>query len=104
MPFYLVTQTTLIEADNEEAAAQNAIDRICSGVPVAVCVKFDEAAISHITVAAKCEVPEHVRPGNAQADDHHQPTEKIVAVDEKGKRAVLKRVMADARSLMSWRT
>lgn len=53
MPFYLVIQTSLIEADDEEAAARIAVDQIRSGNKVAVTVKSDETTVSHIVVAAK---------------------------------------------------
>lgn len=57
MPFYLVTQTTLIEADNPQHAAQSAVDVIRSGIAVAATVKHDQADISHVIVPAKAEAP-----------------------------------------------
>jgi hypothetical protein len=53
MQFYLVTHTSLIEADDEQAAAQAGIDRIRSGGPVTVSVRFDNVTVSPVVVVAK---------------------------------------------------
>jgi hypothetical protein len=55
MPFYLVIQTTLIEAEDENAAAEKAINQIRSGKKVAVTVKSDETTLTHIVVPAKAD-------------------------------------------------
>jgi hypothetical protein len=41
MPFFLVTHTSLVEADNDSAAAQHAVDALRSGCEVSVAVRFD---------------------------------------------------------------
>lgn len=51
MPFYLVTQTTLIDADNEEAAAEKTLSRIRAGNEVAFSVKYDDATIKRVLVS-----------------------------------------------------
>ncbi|WP_262928010.1 hypothetical protein [Rhizobium wenxiniae] len=43
MPFYLVTQTLLVEAENEQEAAEKAAARVRSGEKITVSVKADEA-------------------------------------------------------------
>ena len=55
MPFYLVTQVTLIEADDPKLAAQSAVDLLRSGAEVSVTVKHDQADVSHVTVPARIE-------------------------------------------------
>lgn len=52
MPFYLVTQTSLVEADNEQAAAQKSVEKLRAGGPLTVAVKSDETTITHVVVAA----------------------------------------------------
>lgn len=60
MPFYLVTQTLLVEAENDEDAAQKAAARIRSGEKMTVSVKADETSITHIAVAAAVDSPRPV--------------------------------------------
>ena len=55
MPFYLVTHTSLVEADDEQAAAQKGVDQVRAGGAVTVAVKSDETTIHHIDVAPKVE-------------------------------------------------
>jgi hypothetical protein len=104
MPFYLVIQTTLIEADNEHAAARKGVDLIRSGGKVAVTVKADETTLTHIVIPAK---PDD-RTGAAPRDpDIHAPREQLpslpVDTSLSDKKAVLKRMMLDVRLLMRWR-
>ncbi|CAK02906.1 MULTISPECIES: hypothetical protein [Rhizobium] len=104
MPFYLVIQTSLIEADDEEAAARIAVDQIRSGNKVAVTVKSDETTVSHIVVAAKPAIsladpvadPEDGGPVPAT---HPAPTSAV----EADRKAMLKRIVADAFSLLKRR-
>ncbi|NDK52819.1 hypothetical protein [Rhizobium laguerreae] len=103
MPFYLVIQTSLIEANDEEAAARIAVDQIRSG-KVAVTVKSDETTVSHIVVAAKPAIsladpvadPEDGGPVPAT---HPAPTSAV----EADRKATLKRIVADAFSLLKRR-
>lgn len=55
MPFYLVTQTTLIKAEDPQRAAQSAIDLIRSGIEVSVTVKHDQTDMSHVVVGARVD-------------------------------------------------
>ncbi len=52
MPFFLVTHTSLVEADNEAAAAQSAVDKLRSGCPVSVAVKCDEVTSKVVAIPA----------------------------------------------------
>jgi len=52
MPFYLVTHTSLVEADNEKSAAQTAIAKVQSGGRFKVTVKSDEATTAHFDIEA----------------------------------------------------
>jgi hypothetical protein len=60
MPYYLVTHTSLIEADDEHAAAKNVIDQIRSGGEITVSVQSDESKIAPVVVGAKT-YPESIR-------------------------------------------
>lgn len=62
MAFFLVTQTSLIEAQDEREAAQMGVDRLRSGGQVAVSVKSDETTVTHVVVAAVVEQPLPVSP------------------------------------------
>jgi len=57
MPFFLVTHTALVEADNEEAAAHDAVETIRSGVAVSVSVKSDEVTSRTVILPAKRPAP-----------------------------------------------
>lgn len=57
MPFFLVTQTSLVEAQDEQEAARTGVDRLRSGGQVTVSVKSDETTIEHVVVAAMAEEP-----------------------------------------------
>lgn len=68
MPFYLVTQTLLVEGENEHDAAEKAAARIRSGQKIAVCVKADETTVTHITVAAVVDAPPPIPLSTTAAD------------------------------------
>lgn len=82
MPFFLVTQTSLVEAQDEQEAAQKGIDRLRSGGEVTVAVKSDETTIKHVVVAAVVEEPFKLSPSEA-AD----PPPAAVAIAEAGSAA-----------------
>jgi len=65
MPFFLVTQTSLVEADDENDAAIKAIGEIRSGIRVQVTVKSDELTTKTVTVEAEAIKAQPV----AAADD-----------------------------------
>lgn len=101
MPFYLVTQTSLVEGDDEQDAAQKAIDRIRSGAQIAVSVKFDEMTVSDVIVPAKtglgCPVTKIAAPDTNQARSLPTQDDPLSKV---GKRLILKRMLADALLLV----
>lgn len=57
MPYYLVTQISLVEAQDEQEAAKTGIYRLRSCGQVTVSVKSDETTITHIVVAAAVKDP-----------------------------------------------
>ncbi|TCR67863.1 hypothetical protein EV561_14921 [Rhizobium sp. BK376] len=69
MPFYLVTQTSLIEANDERDAARKGIDQIRSAVQVNVAVKSDETTVTHIVVTTMIDEPRPVPPVAPEAVD-----------------------------------
>ncbi|SEI19448.1 hypothetical protein SAMN05216228_104626 [Rhizobium tibeticum] len=99
MPFYLVTQTSLTEADDEEAAARIAVDQIRSGSKVAVTVKSDETTVSHIVVPAKQAIS--LAAPVAHADEQVSATSPTpLSVAEADRKTILRRIVADAFSLL----
>jgi hypothetical protein len=105
MPFFLVTQTSLVEAQDEQEAAQTGVDRLRSGRQVTVAVKSDETTITHVVVAAVVEEPLPVSPSEAI-----NPSPSAVAIPEAAsaapanRRLSLKRIIGDARALLGRRT
>ncbi|WP_093002088.1 hypothetical protein [Rhizobium sp. NFR07] len=105
MPFFLVTQTSLVEAQDEHEAAQIGVDRLRSGGQVAVSVKSDETTITHVVVAALAEEPLPVVQSEA-AD----PSPAAIAMPEiasarpESRKLSLKRMLADGLSLLGRRT
>lgn len=53
MPFFLVTQISLVEAQDEQEAAQKGVNRLRSGEKLTVSVKSDKTTIAQVVVAAK---------------------------------------------------
>ncbi|WP_209234012.1 hypothetical protein [Rhizobium sp. 16-449-1b] len=88
MPFYLVTQTSLIEAQDENAAALKAVELIRSGRKVAVTVKADEATLTRVVVPAKTDdyVSMALRHPDIDAPREHLPSPPVEAPpsDKKG--------------------
>jgi hypothetical protein len=105
MPFFLVTQTSLIEANDENEAARNAVDQIRSGKQVTVTVKSDETTISHIVIAAKSEDGPAVDIADCEMEWLDQALESSPDTDNTSdKRAILNRIIRDARALLRWRS
>ncbi len=106
MPFFLVTQTSLVEAQDEQEAAQKGVDRLRSGGQVTIAVKSDETTTTHVVVAAVAEEPLPVSLSEAAAD---RPSD-AVAVAEAGpaapesRKLILKRMLADGLALLGRRT
>ncbi|TPP06043.1 hypothetical protein [Rhizobium glycinendophyticum] len=105
MPFFLVTQASLVEALGEQEAAQKGVDRLRSGGQVTVAVKSDEITITHVVVAAVAEEPLPV-----SLSDAADPPPAAVATSEAGppatesKKLILKRMLADGLALLGRRT
>ncbi|TQN57145.1 hypothetical protein FLX27_28045 [Agrobacterium tumefaciens] len=101
MPFFLVTQTSLVEAQDEQDAAQTGVDRLRSGAEVTVSVKSDETTIAHVVVAALLEEPHPV----AQSHSAH-PSPAAIAIPEtvfaapESRKLILKRMLADGLALL----
>ena len=79
MPFFLVTQTSLVEAQDEQEAVQKGVDSLRSGGQVTVAVKSDETTITHVVVAAVVEEPLSISPSEAV-----NPFPSSVAIPEAG--------------------
>ncbi|SCX35393.1 hypothetical protein [Agrobacterium rosae] len=105
MPFFLVTQSSLVEAQDEREAAQTGVDCLRSGAQVTVSVKSDETTITHIVVPAMVEEPPPVPPLETAI-----PSPAAVAIPEaafaapENRTLILKRMMADALALLRRRT
>lgn len=80
MPFYLVTQTSLIEADNEQAAAQIAIDQVRTGNQIEVAVKADETTITFVVIPAKVAAVKEVLETKAILPDNDEAVAKTFLV------------------------
>lgn len=105
MPFFLVTQTSLVEAQDEQEAAQTGVDRLRSGGQVTVAVKSDETTITHVVVAAMVEEPLSISPSQSV-----NPSPATVAIPEaafaapESRKLILKRMLADGLALLGRRT
>jgi hypothetical protein len=104
MPFYLVTQTLLIDAENEQDAAENAAARARSGEKITVSVKADETTITHITVGAAVDAGRPVAPPTADDISQSLADHKAVVAKPTDRKLILKRMVADAMSLVRPRT
>jgi hypothetical protein len=106
MPFFLVTQTSLVDAHDEQEAAQKGIDRLRSGGQVTVAVKSDETTITHIVVPAMMDEP---RPLSTSAGETIDLPPAAVAIPQPAfaapatRKQVLKRMIADALALLGRR-
>ncbi|WP_145643631.1 hypothetical protein [Neorhizobium alkalisoli] len=105
MPFYLVTHTLLVEAENEHDAAETGAAQLRSGAKITVSVKSDETTITHITVAATVAEPPPVSCPIAEADDQaHAVQPEAVVATPTDRKLILRRMMADAVMLFRPRT
>jgi hypothetical protein len=104
MPFYLVTQTLLVEAVNEQDAAEKGATRIRSGEKITVSVKADEMTITHITVAAAVDAQRPDTPPTTEAAGQSLVAEpESVVGGPPDRKLILKRMVADALSLVRLR-
>ncbi len=105
MPFYLVTQTLLVEAENEQEAAEKAAARVRSGEKITVSVKADEATITHITVAPTVDAGSAISPLTAQVSEQSLAVEpETLIASPADRKRILKRILVDALSLVRSRT
>ena len=105
MPFYLVTQTLLVEAENEQEAGERAATRIRSREKITVSVKTDETTITHVTVAAAVDERRAVSPPTIKVNQQALADEpETVVAKPTDRMLVLKRMVADALSLVRPRT
>lgn len=101
MPFFLVTQTSLVEAQDEQEAAQKSVGSLRSGGQVTVSVKSNETTITHVVVAAVAKEPLPVSPSEA-AD----PQSAVASISEAGsappesRKLILKRMLSDGFALL----
>lgn len=104
MPFFLVMQTLLVEAQDEREAAQRGVDRLRSGGQVTVAVKSDETTITHVVVSAVADEP--CPPTPSEAADLPPAAVSIAetgpAVPE-SRKLILKRMLADGLALLGRR-
>lgn len=105
MPFFLVTQTSLVEAQDEQQAAQTGVDRLRSRGQVTVAVKSDETTITHVVVAAVVEEPPSVL-----SSETTNPLPAAAVVPQtflaapESRKLILKRMLADGLTLLRRRT
>lgn len=78
MQFYLVTQTILVEAENAEAAAQDAVDQLRAGNQIVVAVKADETTITHVVIPAQVQTVPEV----AEVKETPENKAKLPAIEE----------------------
>jgi hypothetical protein len=103
MPFYLVIQTSLVEADDERSAAQKSVDRLRAGGRVNVEVKSDQATIAHHVVAAIGSNQPHAHPPAENSRPTPSVTEPIGPTSV-SRKALMKRIATDAIALVTGRT
>ena len=105
MPFFLVTQSSLVEAQDEREAAQTGVDGLRSGAQVIVSVKSDETTITHIVVPAMVEEPLRVPPSEtANLSPAALAIPEAAFAAPENRTLILKRMMADALALLGRRT
>ncbi len=104
MPFFLVTQTSLVEAQDEQEAAQIGVDRLRSGGQATVSVKSDETTITHVVVAAMAEEPLPVSPSEPADSSPAAAVPEAGPTAPESRKMILKRMLADGLALLGRRT
>ncbi len=105
MPFFLVTQTSLVEAQDEQEAAQTGVDRLRSGGQVTVSVKSNETTITHIVVAATIEPPLPISPSETiNLSPAAVAIPEAVSAPPESRKLILKRMLADGLAFLRRRT
>lgn len=77
MPFYLVTYTGLVEAEDEVEAAGKVMEKIQTEPRLTFAVKLDENSIKHVSVTRKTEVTHDVSPVQPSSDAGSNTPAKI---------------------------
>jgi uncharacterized NAD(P)/FAD-binding protein YdhS len=103
MPFYLVIQTALVEADDAQAAAQKSVDQLRAGGRVKVEVKSDQATIAHHVVAAIGSNQPHAHPPAENSRPNPSVIEPI-APTSVSRKELMKRIATNAIALVIGRT
>lgn len=88
MPFYLVTQTTLIEAESDSMAAQKAVDKVRTANLVKVVVKIDDTMTTHVIEPGGRTVERLTASVMHMREDNPKPT---VVEERAGNASLLKR-------------
>jgi hypothetical protein len=103
MPYYLVTQTSLIEAEDEHAAAQKVIDQIRSGVQITVSVQSDETKVLPVVVSSKTYLECIGSVMNPSTEGPSVPTSVASPRPEVSRTQTLKRRLKDWYALLALR-
>lgn len=105
MQYFLVTHTSLVEAQDEQQAAQKSVDRLRAGGQLTVAVRSDETKITQVVVAAVAEGSAPVSP--FEADDPSPAADRIPRTDTaapKSRWLILKRMFTDGLAFFGRRT
>lgn len=68
MPFYLVTYTGLVEAEDEVGAAEKVMEKLQIEPRLTFAVKLDENSIKHVSVDRRSEVAHEVPSARSSLD------------------------------------
>lgn len=68
MPFYLVTYTGLVEAEDEVEAAEKVMEKLQVEPSLTFAVKLDENSIKHVSVDRRAEVVHEVASAQSSFD------------------------------------
>lgn len=79
MPFYLVTQTSLVEAEDEIAAAEKSFRQITDAEHVSFSVKFDEQTITLVSVSAPSKILEETTAVGSHLAEPVEPEHDVLA-------------------------
>jgi len=77
MPYFLVTQTSLVEAKDEVAAAEQVLAQLQEAPEVSFSVRYDENTVRQVTVR-RMDSPERTRPESTVTE--HAASSAAVAV------------------------
>ncbi|NTF10716.1 hypothetical protein G6L37_32485 [Agrobacterium rubi] len=75
MPFFLVTQTSLVEGKDEISAAEKTLRQIREADEVAFSVKFDEETITQVSISVPGKMLEETASTGAHLPRPAEPTD-----------------------------